>query len=566
MTSYTATAAPPPGVGRGLVRWVCTSNPFYAVSAALFLVGLRVSFGAHARAIDTWALMSGLAGYTLLLAAAALLLVRFAGVWDDLRTVLLLVVLMFLATSVTFDELLALDPVRGSFFYLGGLLFAVGVTEGLLRGIRLRLPAWFRGPYYLILALYFLYPLMLAPLLGRPHSEALMWGLFGFSPAAGLAFLALLPAVRRGPSYLRGNGSPWPWPYYPWALFVILALAVPARAFLLCWSLHLLDAGDFDRLIFGPYFLIPFGLALAVLLLEVGVVARSRVVLGVALAAPAGLVALALADRRGDPIFEEFLGIFAARLGGHPLFLTLLAAAGFYAYAALRRVPRSAEALTAALLALALVGPETRTLRELVAPRPEFVLAAALLQLALGVRRSDAGRCLIGGLGLAAAAALAVPGEPVLRVLIGLHLGLLAVLAVGAAFDNPLGRALRVGGAVVMLAACLAVAFGRAPMPAEVPPWAGAAYPLALAVLLAGYAWRIGYRPGLLLAGLALSGCLIAAVWRGYAVLHEEVPGLDYLAVSLAFFAVAVLVSLGKSGVLTRWVLAWRGQVPEEVV
>src|SRR5262249_21061019 len=163
-------------------------------SAGLFLAGLWVSFGAQARDVDTWALMSGLAGYTLLLAVTACLLVRFGDVWDDVRTVLLLVVLMFLATSVTFDEVLVSSPERGLVCCLGGLLFAVAVTEGVVRGIRLRLPAWFRGPYYLILALFFLYPLALTPLLDRPRSEALMWGLFGFSAAAGLAFLSLLPA------------------------------------------------------------------------------------------------------------------------------------------------------------------------------------------------------------------------------------------------------------------------------------------------------------------------------------------------------------------------------------
>ena len=49
----------------------------------------------------------------------ACLLVRFVGVWDDVRTVLLLVVLMFLATSVTFDEVLARSPARGVACYLG---------------------------------------------------------------------------------------------------------------------------------------------------------------------------------------------------------------------------------------------------------------------------------------------------------------------------------------------------------------------------------------------------------------------------------------------------------------
>src|SRR5439155_25672899 len=173
VTGLPPPAPPPPPAGAPpLVRWVCTSNPFYVISAGLFLFGLRLSFGTQTRDIDTWALMGGLAGYTLLLAAAALLLVRFAGVWNDVRTVLLLVVLMFLATSVTFDELLALDPRRGTLFNLGGLAFAVAVTEGLLRGIRLRLPALFRAPYYLVLALFFLYPPALTTVMREPHGEA----------------------------------------------------------------------------------------------------------------------------------------------------------------------------------------------------------------------------------------------------------------------------------------------------------------------------------------------------------------------------------------------------------
>src|SRR6478672_3951060 len=98
------------GGSRGLVRWVCTQNPFYVLSALLVCVGLWVSFGSQVHAAQSWALLSGLAGYTLLLAVTACLLVRFVGVWDDVRTVLLLAVLMFLATSVTFDEVLASSP------------------------------------------------------------------------------------------------------------------------------------------------------------------------------------------------------------------------------------------------------------------------------------------------------------------------------------------------------------------------------------------------------------------------------------------------------------------------
>ena len=182
-----AESAPPSLTGgtRGLIRWVCTSNPFYVLSALLVCLGLWVSFGAQVHASQTWALLLGMAGYTLLLAVTAGLLVRFVGVWDDVRTVLLLVALMFLATSVTFDEVLARDPARGIACYLGGLLFAVAVSEGILRGVRLSLPPLFRGPYYLLLALFYLYPVAIVPLLDWPRSEALSWALFGFSPAAG---------------------------------------------------------------------------------------------------------------------------------------------------------------------------------------------------------------------------------------------------------------------------------------------------------------------------------------------------------------------------------------------
>ena len=63
-----AASAPLAGGAPGLLRLVCTGNPFYVLSAGLFLAGLYVSFTAPAGEVETWALMSGLAGYTLLMA------------------------------------------------------------------------------------------------------------------------------------------------------------------------------------------------------------------------------------------------------------------------------------------------------------------------------------------------------------------------------------------------------------------------------------------------------------------------------------------------------------------
>jgi hypothetical protein len=441
---------PPLWGTHGAIRWLCTNNPFYVISAGLFLAGLWLSFGsigatATIQDEETWALMFGMAGYTLLLAGTALLLVRYAGVWDDARTVLLLVVLMFLATSVTFDDVLVQNPDLGVACNLMGLGFALAVSETLLRGIRLQLPLWYRVPYYLILALFFLYPLALTPLVHEPTNELQMWGIFAFAGVAGVMFLTLLPAIRRGADYVVGNGSPWQWPLYPWALFGMLALAAPARAYLLCYSMHLVEGGPWDQLLIEPYFLVPFGLAAAVLLLEAGLTSRRQAVVFSALAMPLGLLALAAIGQREDPINVKFSHMFADRLAGSPLLVTVVASTAFIGYASLRGV----------------------------------VLARWLLA---------------------------------------------ASLAGFTAYH---------------------------------PDWMQEALPLIIAAVLIAYGLFLRNWPVLTIACLMLGCWLITAGWQGYRVLRQLVVGLDFIVLSLAVFALALVISLGKSGILSKW-LKWR--------
>jgi len=56
----------------------------------------------------------------------------------------------------------------------------------------------------------------------------------------------------------------------------------------------------------------------------------------------------------------------------------------------------------------------------------------------------------------------------------------------------------------------------------------------------------------LFLPGLVLTGWLGVACFNGYQRLRLIVAGLDQIALSLAVFAVAILVSVRKSGVLAR--------------
>lgn len=570
-----------------MFHWVCTKNPFYAISAALVLLGLWISFGNQTEDLENWLLMGGLTAHTLLLAVTAIMLVRILKLWDDARTVILLVVLMFLATSVTFDYLLIADPRRGAIFNLLGLGLSIFVTETLLRRIKLRLPALYRVPYYLVLMLFFMYPLFVRSLLVRGQSaaqESLMWGLFGFSTAAGLVFLTLLPALNRGADYIRDNRSPWPWPLYPWSLFVVLAVAVPGRAVLMCWSLHPLEVSQFDRLIFGPYFLIPFGFALTILSLELGLNLGKKGIIRFGLMAPILLIGMALVGHNPsdpiyrmlrvmtvslggleafdavskvpDPVYNEFLQIFTNRLGADPLFVTLVLSACFYAYATARKVPMASECLAGLLASMAIIGPHALSGEIGSSFEPVPLLAAGVVFLIIGVRQRNPWNLLRGSACLAAVIALVVPlDEPPLSRLRGvlfLHLTTLTMLALGLAFTDMNGITIRRFGATLILVQSLAGML-QGSFQQEVPAALPIVYPLCLGILLALYGHLVRDPWILAMAAIILGFWVFKFGWLLYRSIRGIIRGFDYLVAGLTFFAVAVVVSLGKSGILSRW-------------
>ena len=444
---------------RNAIRWLYTNNPFYVVSAVLVLYGLRISFDASGAGFDTSALMISLAAYTALLAGAAWFLIRYGNLWEDVRTLLLLVVLMLLATSASFDEPLELtvENPGGSIplLFYGALAFAIVVCEGLLRGIRLRLPAGFRLPFYAILATFYLYPVLLIQWMRNPWAASINWGLFCFSTVMGGLFLTLLPAVRRGPSYVDNNGSPWKWPWYPWILFGVLGFGVCVRAYYLCYTLH--GVVGF-RSIFGLHFLVPFVFAANILLLEAGIVSHRKGVIRLALLLPVGLVALAMTASPLDAADLGFLKLFQSTLHASPLFLTLSAVTAFYFVALLRRVPDAWLAASLALIAISFCGPNTFNPDTLAGPVGLPILAAGGLFLIVGVLRRHAVACLLGAW-CAVAATWIDFHETCFGAYHGaipVHLLLASILVVGAIFRDARGRWIQNLGAaaILLLALC----------------------------------------------------------------------------------------------------------------
>ncbi|KKK54739.1 hypothetical protein LCGC14_3081670, partial [marine sediment metagenome] len=349
-------------------------------------------------------------------------------------------------------------------------------SEGLLWGMPLSLPALFRLPYYLILALFFLYPLGLSSYLDVPYHPTLHWGLFGFSSLAGLTFLTLLPAVWRGRAYVRRRRPPWPWPLYPWSLFAVLGFAVGMRAYCMCMSFH---PEKNPATVFGPYFLIPFLLAANVLLMEIALAARSRVVSRLALTIPFGLLALAVT---GPDMLTDDLGFlmrFHDTLGASPWYLTVIAVVVFCAVATLRSAPSAIEALTAALALLALSTPKTVGIYTLAGPHWVPILLIGLLQLVPAVRRRSSWCCLFAASCFAGAVALRFPGTALTAHggLILAHLLLGAMLVIGATFRDGFARFLQQLGAAAILAAGVHATFGSPQHLGDLPPVLLSIYP-----------------------------------------------------------------------------------------
>jgi hypothetical protein len=547
---------PAPDLVRPIARFLYCNNPFYVISACLIFWGLWSSFRTDGKTFQTCALMIGLAGYTLLLAVSAWFLVWIGQVWNDVRTILLLVVLMLLAMSVTFDQALAENPRVGMWYFVGGFLFSLAISEGLFRGLPLRLRAGFRIPYYLLLGLFFLYPVALSPWIRTPFSPVLEWGLFVFSGCAGLIYLTLLPAVNRGPAYVRHNGSPWRWPLYPWVLFGTLAFGVCGRAFYLCYDLHGVNR---SVIIFKPYFLVPFLLAINTLVLQIGRRSHLKTVLAVALVMPAVLAALALTPAPAQASDWGFLENFTRTFGMSPLCLTLWAATVFYAVALVLRVAGASWGFSAALVALAFVWPEKFNLGAFEAPQMLPILAVITLQLILCTvyRRSWHALATAGGLCLAAYVLTRnTPWAPYAGLAAWNILGV-CFLLVGAFYRDRMATFLRGLGAMWILVSVLGTLHDPSPLLRNLTPWIGYTYGFALLIAAVGYAYRVQAQLYFWSAGAGALAWIGKAGVQTYSLLKCYVSGLHLIAWGAVFFFVALAISLHKADLHQRW-QEWR--------
>lgn len=258
-----------------VVRLLYNNNPFYLISGLIILYALNsnVPGVSDASRLDNSStgmlsqciqLAGWMGGYAILMAVTAILVVRVAKIWEDARTIYLIVILAVVGMSVVFDQLCVQSWNVAAGILATGFVFAIILIELTLKVSGLRLPGEFKKPFYLLLLAFFGMPVLLSSRLSWIESCGDLNVLL-FPVVSSLVLLGLLPAIRRGRELGNNNGSPWIWPYYPWSLFVILFVAILFRSSALAVSFG--PMAD-NSLFLSPLFYLPLVLVLLVLLLE----------------------------------------------------------------------------------------------------------------------------------------------------------------------------------------------------------------------------------------------------------------------------------------------------------
>jgi len=549
----------PLGPVSSVARFLYTQNPFYLIGTLLVLFGLQQCLGREPHLATSGLLTAMLAGYTLLLAAIAAVVIRWGQIWDDSRTILLVIVLMFFMLSASLDVHLVTDPLTGTLLLAGGLVLSIGLSEMLLRGLRIHLAARYRLPYYLLLTLLFAYPSVPAWLDQLGQAPARPWVLFAFPWLAGLALLTLLPAARSPAWTEPSSGTPWKWPYYPWSLFVYLSIGLAIRSW---WLTISFEPASGEDAYFRPYFLLPLCLAWSALVLEMGRARDSGGAVAVAMLLPLVGLALAFPGRGASPVEVAFLSRLAMALGS-PAQLAVLSLLAFYVWTWLRGVRSSEGFLILTGLAAALIGRDTLDFSSFTRPQPLPLAAVAAGLLAVAAIKRSTWRAVVAGTLICAG--LRHVGLPMAASDLWFwqwHSPLVAFLLMTVLFNDELANALRqlawrAAPAVALVAATV--------YPWAMPQLSVGTLTIFLALLLAtSVALWLKQRETPLLAATAttLAANGLAHARSLYLLLGKSVlaAGLPWLALGLAVVLMALGISLAKMG-LWHSARQWLGRI-----
>lgn len=535
--------------GLNFARFLYNQNPFYLISAALVLYGFSVSITQGELTNSPWVLASLFSGYITLLALSAWAIVRFGKVWDDARSILMVLLLLLLALSSSVDLFCMTKPQTAMALAAAGFAFAVVLSEFLIRSLGIKFGPWLRGPLYSILGISFFFPLVFA--IRNTHfvdTDARLLVL-AFPFLCAVSLLTLIPSVTKGPEEVAENGTPWKWPLYPYSAFVLLAAGLCFRIAMVTWSFD--HSSTFGML--GSWLYVPMLFAAAWILFEFGVVEESAGLRKFGLALLPFGIPLAMDWSIDNP--ENFYHLVTANVAS-PVWLTMV---GLITSVVVMRVRGFGEAnpyIGAGLVLAALLKMDGQFVGSPMHLQAWPFVCLALLAIACYGRRSLSVSVLL------ATSCLSVPvaqyATPFLTPWFGggevfTMLCLMACLVLTAAFvmglltNDRFAKQLRVVLAFAFPVLALIMAVEAISQSHVVYLWAALMMALALASLLMH--WLSGSR--LHLCSIVPTVGVMIATWSSQPqVLSslEGLPLLQFMVAGIGCLGLGLLVSAMKAG------------------
>lgn len=446
---------------RSLRRMLYSQNPFYLLSVCFVLHGTGIWYRANSQTHSPWILTGIISAYIVMMAGVGFSIVKWGKVWDDARSILLILLALFLELGMTADDVMIGDRATGRAMALVAWLVSVCVSEFILVGLGIRLKLLYRVPFHLLLGLILLYPIAIVQG-DYPHNvEQNCWSIFLFSPIAAGILLTLVPAIRRGARYVKDNGTPWLWPLFPWSLFVFLITVVLFRSYALCLSFDpVLDVSWNAALelenSFGGIYFVPIILAVSVLCLEGFLSTGNHSVRRAGLLLPFSAIYLAWPGINDSTLYLQFVDQFTEQLAA-PVWLATMLAIVLLTYAMLRRIRSSEIALSASLVLFAFLQPAGSGFRSFSDPSQIPLILAASMQVWAGWRQKASVKVFAGLLCCIVVIRSLIPTSDVLtRDIVSWYLSLAAVLFVGLTMKDWFADFLRQLAGLMLTATCLA--------------------------------------------------------------------------------------------------------------
>ena len=469
-------------------EYVFTHNPFYVISAVFTLYGLHLSFGNNIDPTQGWLQLQIFVGYILLLASTGVLVVRWGEVWEDARTLFLLVLLLLVALSVSFDRVCLDNEILGLQFLTICFVFSILLCECLLRYLGIYLPWIYRGVLYLQFALLFFYPPWLGHLSLIDRLDTLAWYTMGFPTIVAVTVLMLLPAARKRSCGLENNGTPWRWPWYPWTIFVVLGIGITIRILTITFSFDPTKGGFTTG--FQAYFLIPLVLSIILITAENCIGRRNHKPWIRFIVLPLFLFGWSLPGSPDTVAQARYLSVLQDSIGS-PIQITAVLLIAYFVYLLFKRLQSAEWGILISLGVLSITDHNTLDLHTLAPPKATTATVAFILLLGSALARQSTLRlCIfISSCVLASTYSLWDTNFANDQGYFPLHLTMILLATAGFIFDDQLGRFLRrYTSTVLLLIAIFSLLAYRFIFPAIAPPW-HALSTLCFAVIIAIY-WR----------------------------------------------------------------------------